>query len=160
MSPDFSRYEKALYCTTKTHRCLHAAHAYTGKINILQQGIATTNYMEIHFSGVPCAAYIPMMNHHTMPKVGFGNYRGGTVGTFYLPKILTSNQGCHNKVSLEFSHTNNKKYSTSVPLPSEKLDSNKRYLVTFTMNDKENELKDGSQLKAVENGDDDTEQSK
>lgn len=114
-------------------------------------------------SGVPCAAYIPMMNHHTMPKVGFGNYRGGAVGTFYLPKILTSNQGCHNKVSLEFSHTNNKKYSTSVPLPSEKLDSNKRYLVTFTMNDKENnELKEGSQLKAIDGGvgDDDEEQSK
>ncbi|KAL7023364.1 hypothetical protein ACKWTF_012569 [Chironomus riparius] len=30
LSPDFSRCEKALYCTTKTHRCLHAAHAYTG----------------------------------------------------------------------------------------------------------------------------------
>lgn len=36
LSPDFSRCEKALYCTTKTHRCLHAAHAYTG---------------------IPCAAY-------------------------------------------------------------------------------------------------------
>lgn len=36
LSPDFSRCEKALYCTTKSHRCLHAAHAYTG---------------------IPCAAY-------------------------------------------------------------------------------------------------------
>lgn len=34
LSPDFSRYEKALYCTTKTHRCLHAAHAYTGIFNL------------------------------------------------------------------------------------------------------------------------------
>jgi hypothetical protein len=32
LSPDFSRCEKALYCTTKTHRCLHAAHAYTGRL--------------------------------------------------------------------------------------------------------------------------------
>lgn len=36
LSPDYNRYEKALQCTTKTHRCLHAAHAYTG---------------------IPCAAY-------------------------------------------------------------------------------------------------------
>ncbi|XP_017485923.1 PREDICTED: ankyrin repeat domain-containing protein 24, partial [Rhagoletis zephyria] len=49
LSPDYNAYEKALQCTTKTHRCLHAAHAYTG---------------------IPCAAYIPMMNHHTMPKFG------------------------------------------------------------------------------------------
>lgn len=103
------------------------------------------------------------MNHHTMPKIGFSTYRGGgTVGTFYLPKILTSNQGCNNKMSLEFSHTNNKKYSTSVPLPSEKLDSNKRYLVTFTLKDKENELKQGSQQSALDDdvGGDDEEQSK
>ncbi|XP_070497929.1 uncharacterized protein [Chironomus tepperi] len=121
LSPDFSRCEKALYCTTKTHRCLHAAHAYTG---------------------IPCAAYIPLMNHHTMPKIGFGSYKGntgGNVGTFYLPKILTSNHRYQNRMSLEFSNTNNKKYSTTVPLPSEKLDSNKRYLVTFTVNDKENQ---------------------
>lgn len=36
LSPDYNAYEKALQCTTKTHRCLHAAHAYTG---------------------IPCAAY-------------------------------------------------------------------------------------------------------
>lgn len=36
LSPDYNRYEKALHCTTKTHRCLHATHAYTG---------------------IPCAAY-------------------------------------------------------------------------------------------------------
>lgn len=40
ISPDFSRCEKALYCTTKTHRCLHAAHAYTG---------------------IPCAAYSKLL---------------------------------------------------------------------------------------------------
>lgn len=36
LSPDYNSYEKALQCTTRTHRCLHAAHAYTG---------------------IPCAAY-------------------------------------------------------------------------------------------------------
>lgn len=40
LSPDFSRCEKALYCTTRTHRCLHAAHAYTG---------------------IPCAAYSKLL---------------------------------------------------------------------------------------------------
>ncbi|KAG5672825.1 hypothetical protein PVAND_002915 [Polypedilum vanderplanki] len=137
LSPDFSRCEKALYCTTKTHRCLHAAHAYTG---------------------IPCAAYLPLMNHHTMPKIGFGSYKGtGNVGTFYLPKILTSNQVGRNKVSLEFSNTNNKKYSTSVPLPSDKLDSNKRYLVTFTVKDKENQQQ---QLKETAHQTDEDEESK
>ncbi|XP_058455880.1 ankycorbin-like isoform X2 [Malaya genurostris] len=71
LSPDVSRYERALNCTTKTHRCLHATHAYTG---------------------IPCAAYIPMMNHHTIPKLGFGPYRSSAtgVGSFFLPKILTN----------------------------------------------------------------------
>ncbi|XP_052562273.1 inversin isoform X1 [Culex pipiens pallens] len=71
LSPDVSRYERALNCTTKTHRCLHATHAYTG---------------------IPCAAYIPMMNHHTIPKFGFGPYKSSStgVGSFFLPKILTN----------------------------------------------------------------------
>lgn len=80
-----------------------------------------------------------MMNHHTMPKFGFGPYKTTGVGTFYLPKILTNSRGSHSKVSLEFSHANSKKYATTIPLPSDKLDSNKRYLVTFTLKDKENE---------------------
>lgn len=80
-----------------------------------------------------------MMNHHTMPKFGFGPYKTNGVGTFYLPKILTNSRGAHSKVSLEFSHANSKKYATSIPLPSDKLDSNKRYLVTFTLKDNENQ---------------------
>ncbi|XP_058811952.1 uncharacterized protein LOC131676709 isoform X2 [Topomyia yanbarensis] len=119
LSPDVSRYERALNCTTKTHRCLHATHAYTG---------------------IPCAAYIPMMNHHTIPKLGFGPYRSTPtgVGSFFLPKILTnpSDRSCPgtaglatatavaSKVALELTHGSNKQVIT---LPSEKLDSNKRY---------------------------------
>lgn len=41
LSPDYNAYEKALQCTTRTHRCLHAAHAYTG---------------------IPCAAYSKILN--------------------------------------------------------------------------------------------------
>ncbi|XP_049548019.1 protein phosphatase 1 regulatory subunit 12A [Anopheles darlingi] len=129
LSPDVSRYERALNCTTKTHRCLHATHAYTG---------------------IPCAAYIPMMNHHTIPKLGFGAYKssgsggtgggsgggstGGGVGSFFLPKILThtTDRSCPGgKVALELTHGNSKQVIT---LPSETLDSNKRYYVTFTLN--------------------------
>ncbi|XP_068155259.1 LOW QUALITY PROTEIN: uncharacterized protein [Drosophila tropicalis] len=131
LSPDYNAYEKALQCTTKTHRCLHAAHAYTG---------------------IPCAAYIPMMNHHTMPKFGFGAYKkSDNVSSFYLPKILTSGRAssggavggggagyigggrgnrCNHKVALELSHGKNKQL---ISLPAEKLDSNKRYYVTFTV---------------------------
>lgn len=74
------------------------------------------------------------MNHHTMPKFGYGSYKTSGVGTFYLPKILTNSRGCHSKMSLEFSHGSNKKI---IPLPSDKLDSNKRYYVTFTLKDNE-----------------------
>ncbi|KAH8388259.1 hypothetical protein KR093_002299, partial [Drosophila rubida] len=138
LSPDYNAYEKALQCTTKTHRCLHAAHAYTG---------------------IPCAAYIPMMNHHTMPKFGFGAYKkAGSVSSFYLPKILTSGRAssgrgagggvgvdigvgfggargggkCSHKVALELSHGKSKQL---ISLPADKLDSNKRYYVTFTVKD-------------------------
>lgn len=95
-----------------------------------------------------------MMNHHTMPKYGFGKT---SMGSFYLPKICQKGGGIggsggggigggggggkcgsgnssHNTVSLELSHGNNKQLIT---LPAEKLDNNKRYYVTFTL--KENE---------------------
>lgn len=84
-----------------------------------------------------------MMNHHTMPKLGYGPYKNANgVGTFYLPKILSNTPGSHSKVSLEFSHANSKKYATSIPLPSDKLDSNKRYLVTFTLKDNERAIQE------------------
>jgi hypothetical protein len=96
-----------------------------------------------------------MMNHHTMPKFGYGPYKTANgVGTFYLPKILGNNRGCHSKVSLEFSHANSKKYATSIPLPSDKLDSNKRYLVTFTLNNNDNQNVDiDPNQKAIESED-------
>ncbi|EAT44072.1 AAEL004525-PA [Aedes aegypti] len=143
-SPDVSRYERALNCTTKTHRCLHATHAYTG---------------------IPCAAYIPMMNHHTMPKLGFGQYKSSPsgVGSFFLPKILTNptdrscpgssasyltpiggGGGAASKVALELTHGSNKQIIT---LPSEKLDNNKRYYVTFTLNPNDHETNPSASFK-------------
>ncbi|KAM7362243.1 uncharacterized protein ACRADG_013030 isoform 2-T2 [Cochliomyia hominivorax] len=119
LSPDYNAYEKALQCTTRTHRCLHAAHAYTG---------------------IPCAAYIPMMNHHTMPKFGFGPYKKTGVGSFYLPKILTTGTACNGKVALELSHGKSKQL---ISLPSEKLDSNKRYFVTFTVKETDKQQQQG-----------------
>lgn len=88
-----------------------------------------------------------MMNHHTIPKFGFGPYKSSStgVGSFFLPKILTNptDRNCpgaeavaaagpsSSKVALELTHGSNKQIIT---LPSEKLDSNKRYYVTFTLN--------------------------
>lgn len=80
-----------------------------------------------------------MMNHHTIPKYGFGKT---SMGSFYLPKICSKSgigsngngNNAPNTVSLELSHGNNKQLIT---LPAEKLDNNKRYYVTFTL--KENE---------------------
>ncbi|KAG4080011.1 hypothetical protein HA402_006323 [Bradysia odoriphaga] len=123
LSPDYSRYEKALQCTSKTHRCLHSAQAYLSR--------------PAHaYTGIPCAAYIPTMryDHHTIPKYGFGPLKSAGLGSFYLPKISTKN-GKGDKVSLELSHGNNKQL---ISLPSEKLDSNKRYYVTFTVKGNEN----------------------
>lgn len=69
------------------------------------------------------------MNHHTIPKFGFGSYKRSSMGSFYLPKILTSSgSGRKGNVALELSHG---KHKQLISLPSEKLDSNKRYYVTF-----------------------------
>ncbi|KAF5280347.1 hypothetical protein FQR65_LT03156 [Abscondita terminalis] len=93
-----------LLCTQSTHRCDHATHAYTG---------------------VPCAAYLPKMDHHSIPKIGFDCKPSG-----FLPKILPKNA-----VTLELCHGNDKQV---ISLPAERLDQNKRYYVTFTVKGTEN----------------------
>lgn len=81
-----------------------------------------------------------MMNHHTIPKYGFGKT---STGSFYLPKISNKSGQvgqdvdggpAKNTVSLELCHGSNKQLIT---LPAEKLDNNKRYYVTFTLKDDE-----------------------
>lgn len=75
------------------------------------------------------------------------------MGSFYLPKIcqkgggITGTGKCgsgnnsHNTVSLELSHGTNKQLIT---LPAEKLDNNKRYYVTFTLKENEQQSKFGA----------------
>ncbi|KAK5648482.1 hypothetical protein RI129_003374 [Pyrocoelia pectoralis] len=99
-----------LHCTQSTHRCDHATHAYTG---------------------VPCAAYLPKMNHHNIPKIGFECEPSN-----FLPKITSKNA-----VTLELCHGNDKQV---ISLPAERLDQNKRYYVTFTVK--------GSDEKSTSNG--------
>ncbi|XP_057658989.1 ankyrin repeat, PH and SEC7 domain containing protein secG isoform X2 [Diorhabda carinulata] len=93
-----------LLCTKSTNRCMHAAHAYTG---------------------VPCAAYLPKMDHHSIPKIGFDSVdcKPGT-GRF-LPTINPKKT-----VTLELTHGTDKQV---ISLPTNKLDQNKRYYVTFTV---------------------------
>ncbi|CAG4931837.1 unnamed protein product [Parnassius apollo] len=97
-------------CTSKTHRCFHAVHAYTG---------------------IPCSAYIPYKwNHHTMPKPLTAVPSSKSKG--FLPKINSKPPSGANKahVTLEVSHGTEKQL---IALPAEKLDKNKRYYVTFTV---------------------------
>ncbi|GBP61177.1 Ankyrin repeat, PH and SEC7 domain containing protein secG [Eumeta japonica] len=98
-------------CTSKTHRCFHAVHAYTG---------------------IPCSAYIPYKwNHHTMPKPSTAGGAARSKG--FLPKINSkppTGAGGKAHVTLEVSHGSEKQL---IALPAERLDRNKRYYVTFTV---------------------------
>ncbi|KAF2904745.1 hypothetical protein ILUMI_01433, partial [Ignelater luminosus] len=105
-----------LHCTQRTHRCDHATHAYTG---------------------VPCAAYLPKMDHHTIPKIGFECKPSG-----FLPKIHPKS----NAVTLELCHGNDKQV---ISLPAERLDQNKRYYVTFTVKGNENSTSTPNEESAV-----------
>ncbi|XP_050354072.1 ankycorbin isoform X1 [Nymphalis io] len=94
-------------CTSKTHRCFHAVHAYTG---------------------IPCSAYIPYKwNHHTMPKPATA---GTSKSKGFLPKINSKPPSGKAHVTLEVSHGTERQL---IALPAEKLDKNKRYYVTFTV---------------------------
>ncbi|XP_023940015.2 ankyrin repeat domain-containing protein 12 [Bicyclus anynana] len=95
-------------CTSKTHRCFHAVHAYTG---------------------IPCSAYIPYKwNHHTMPKPVTAGATAKSKG--FLPKINSKPPSGKAHVTLEVSHGTDKQL---IALPAEKLDRNKKYYVTFTV---------------------------
>ncbi|XP_050300061.1 ankyrin repeat domain-containing protein 35 isoform X2 [Anthonomus grandis grandis] len=120
--PEVQEHVNPLLCTKSTHRCMHATHAYTG---------------------VPCAAYLPKMDHHSIPKIGFNSSTACKPGTGgFLPSI-GSKRGA---VTLELSHGTDKQI---ISLPTDKLDQNKRYYVTFTVKGQE----EGSGEKnAVENG--------
>jgi len=66
------------------------------------------------------------MDHHSIPKIGFEGStqcKPGTGG--FLPKINPKKA-----VTLELSHGTDKQV---ISLPTDKLDQNKRYYVTFTV---------------------------
>ncbi|CAH0384964.1 unnamed protein product [Bemisia tabaci] len=113
--------DNPMLCTHCTHRCYHTTHAYTG---------------------IPCAAYIAKMNHHQMPKPTTVGRRNG-----FLPQIeggkkqrsqeagtdiakYLRNVDPTRPVTLELSHGPERQV---ISLPTEKLDKNKRYYVTFTI---------------------------
>lgn len=82
------------------------------------------------------------MDHHSIPKVGFEGAtqcKPGTAG--FLPRINPKKA-----VTLELSHGTDKQV---ISLPTDKLDQNKRYYVTFTVKGHEGA---SSEENANENG--------
>lgn len=128
--PDGSEHINPLICTQSTHRCMHATHAYTGvpcaaycKLSSWKRGLVS-NVMEIVWFPVP------KMDHHSIPKIGFSNStscKPGTAG--FLPSINPKKA-----VMLELSNGADKQV---ISLPTDKLDQNKRYYVTFTVKGQE-----------------------
>ncbi|XP_060857415.1 LOW QUALITY PROTEIN: uncharacterized protein LOC132934999 [Metopolophium dirhodum] len=109
-----------LSCVRTTNRCFHATHAYTG---------------------VPCAAYIPKfrLDHHQMPKPPADDGRRHR----FLPDIRTGqdisggtttrclrNVDPSRPITLQLG---NGPCAQAIDLPTDKLDKNRRYFVTFTI---------------------------
>ncbi|XP_026818588.1 uncharacterized protein LOC113557326 [Rhopalosiphum maidis] len=109
-----------LSCIRTTNRCFHATHAYTG---------------------VPCAAYIPKfrLDHHSMPKpptddgrrhrflpdIRAGQDTSGGATTRCLRNVDPSRP-----ITLQLG---NGPCAQAIDLPTDKLDKNRRYFVTFTI---------------------------
>jgi hypothetical protein len=83
---------------------------------------------------------VPMFNnHHTMQKVGFGKYKPfKSHGNLYLPKIRSGNREFHDKGVMDYGPVNDK----LIPLPSNSSNKDKRYYVTFTLKDSQNNNKE------------------
>lgn len=108
--------DNPLHCTQSTHRCSHATHAYTG---------------------IPCAAYLPKLDHHTIPKIGFDTDCKPSSG--FLPHISKKSDDGKG-VFLELRHGADKQV---ISLPTDRLDQNKRYYVTFTVKGQSEEEGEG-----------------
>ena len=91
-------------CTHSSHRCHHAAHAYTG---------------------VPCSS-AAVKKPRKIQRTGAGGVSG------VLPKI---ERGKDQPVTLQLKQGGNVQ---ALRLPTEKLEPNKKYYVTFTLKPKEN----------------------
>lgn len=100
------------------------------------------SFLNIRYSFKNLYFTVPMMNHHTMPKYGFGQTKNRGMSSFYLPEIPTlssTTAGSDSKntksgVSVEVTHGINRK---SIYLPTNKMDRNKRYYVTLSVKDAE-----------------------
>lgn len=66
---------------------------------------------------------MPRMDHHTIPKIGYASTACKPQG--FLPDINKNKA-----VTLELCHGNDKQI---ISLPTDRLDQNKRYYVTFTV---------------------------
>lgn len=81
------------------------------------------------------------MDHHTIPKIGFDCKPSG-----FLPSINSQKKS----VTLELCHGPDKQI---ISLPTERLDQNKRYYVTFTVKGEVDNIDDdSSNNQIVENG--------
>ncbi|KAJ8924227.1 hypothetical protein NQ315_007018 [Exocentrus adspersus] len=76
-----------------------------------------------HIKGLP-EAPMPRVDHHTIPKIGYNDVNCKP-GTGFLPHINSKKA-----VTLELSHGTDKQV---ISLPTDRLDQNKRYYVTFTV---------------------------
>lgn len=111
-----------LLCTQSTHRCLHATHAYTGIPCAAYRKVKRHFVHRTSISFVFFFVVVPKMDHHTIPKIGFDCKPSGG----FLPSIVNSKKS----VTLELCHGADKQV---ISLPTDRMDQNKRYYVTFTV---------------------------
>lgn len=143
---------------TNNRQTISFSHNWSSSRN-LECEFSSFSRFRLYFFSPFLPKIVPLMNHHTIPKIGFGSgppksTNNNSVGSsVYLPKISTSNKKRqnHHRVSIELSHGNNANTSVSpsnkdrppsstIVLPSHKMDTaNKKYLVTFSLKEKERE---------------------
>lgn len=137
--------DNPLFCTHGTHRCIHATHAYTGipcaaysKLHPYFLTRRDNNFIFLIIDNFVMFV-VSKIDHHLLPKTNTESYR------CFLPRI--DDKPTHRKqpteiakclknvdpskpVTLELIHGTEKQI---ISLPTDKLDKNKRYYVTFTI---------------------------
>ena len=118
-------------CTHSSHRCHHAAHAYTGVpcSTATRRSKARKLIKKSSFNG---AAMLPRIDNS---KRGSGAaYR--ELQNFSLNSVyFLGSRGKEQPVTLQLKQGGNVQ---ALRLPTEKLEPNKKYYVTFTLKPKEN----------------------
>ncbi|XP_059087785.1 ankyrin repeat domain-containing protein 50-like isoform X2 [Tigriopus californicus] len=107
-------------CTHSTHRCHHAAHAYTGEPCVIgSKGVVPQKVRSAKSKELVLPKIDSGLSHRNISSAP--NRFGSSIQTFDPKDPLT----------LELHHG---RQSHSVQLPTETLDKNKKYFVTFTLN--------------------------